>query len=201
MRQRGGALTQVVLVLLVGGSLLYAVVVALDPWALHLGGRWTPLLTWQGSGKLLTKSGVEYLLFVSFYPSSHSSQLRMDGLRPTGGLQGYGWLCTSRRPSQRLQLSGTIYGAWRTTDGSLVAFRLLEPKIIDIGQAQGFFDLIGRWHGPELVMDSRGNVGNSFRSGLKIEHPSVTLAWGSYSEFKAKCANATPLRAQVSALE
>jgi hypothetical protein len=84
-------------------------------------------------------------------------------------------------------LSGTIYGGWRSTEGSLIAFRLLEPKVIDVGQGQGFFDLVGKWHGPELVMNDRGSVGNRFRSGLKIEQASVTLHWGSYSEFKDVC--------------
>ncbi len=175
--------------LLLGGAVVYAAVLVMDPWSFHIGGRWTPLLMWQGSGKLLTKGGIEYPLFVSFFPSSHSSQLRMDGQRPTGGLQGSGWLCTSRGVTQPLQLSGTIYGGWRSTEGSLMAFRLLEPKIIDVGQGQGYFDLMGRWRGPELVMDDRGSVGSRFRSGLKIEHASVTFDFGSYSDFKAACAN------------
>jgi len=38
-------------------------------------------------------------------------------------------------------------------------------------------------------------VGNIFRSGLKIEHPSVSLDWGTYSDFKAVCASATNLPA------
>jgi hypothetical protein len=177
--------------ILVLGAMLYAVVVVLDPWSLHIGGRWTPLLTWQGSGKLRTKSGIEYPLFVQFYPSSHFSRLHRDGQRPAGGLQGSAWLCTSRGVTQRLDLSGTIYGGWRSTEGSLMAFRLLEPKIIDVGQRQGFFDLAGRWHGPELVMDDGGSMGSLFRSGLRIEHASVTLDWGSYSDFKAVCASAT----------
>lgn len=177
--------------LLVLGAGLYAVVVALNPWSLHIGGRWTPLLTWQGSGKLLTKDGIEYPLFVQFYPSSHFSRLHSDGQRPTGGLQGSAWLCTSRSVTQRLDLSGTIYGGWRSTEGSLMAFRLLEPKIIDVGQRQGFFDLAGRWHGPELVMDDRAGTGSPFRSGLRIERASVALEWGSYSDFKAVCASTT----------
>src|SRR5579859_966979 len=191
MRQPRGSLAKLFLVLVFGGALLYAVVVLTGPWAVHIGGRWTPLLTWTGSGKLLTKSGVAYPLYVSFFPSSHFSQLRMDGQRPTGGLQGSAWLCTSPGVTQRLELSGMIYGAWRSTEGSLMAFRLLEPKVIDVGQGQGFFDLVGRWHGPELVMDDRGNIGDPFRSGLKIEHASVTLDWGSYSDFKAVCARTT----------
>jgi hypothetical protein len=191
MRQRRGALAMSFWILVLGGALFYGVVVLLNPWSVHIGGRWTPLLIWQGSGKLLSKGGIEYPLWVSFYPSSHFSRLRMDGQRPTGGLQGSAWLCTSRGVTQQLKLSGTIYGGWRSTEGSLMAFRLLEPKIIDVGQRQGFFDLVGRWHGPELVMDDRGSVGSTFRSGLRIEHASVTLNWGSYSDFKAVCASAT----------
>jgi hypothetical protein len=71
---------------------------------------------------------------------------------------------------ERLELRGTIYGGWRSTEGSLLEFRLLEPKVLDGGQGQGFFDLFGRWHGPELVMDDRGEPGNRFRSGLRIDH-------------------------------
>jgi len=178
-------------ILVLIGALFYGAVLALNPWAFHIGGRWTPLLAWQGSGRLLTKGGVEYPLWVSFYPSSHFSRLHMDGQRPTGGLQGSAWLCTSRGVTQQLKLSGTIYGGWRSTEGSLMAFRLLEPKIIDVGQRQGYFDLAGRWRGPELVMDDRGSVGSTFRSGLRIEHASVTLEWDSYSDFQAVCAGAT----------
>ena len=191
MRQGRGSLAKLFWVIVLGGALLYAVVAVLDPWSLHIGGRWTPFLTWRGSGKLVTKGGSTYPLYVSFFPSSHSSQLRMDGLRPTGGLQGSAWLCTSRNVTQRLELSGTIYGGWRSTEGSLMSFRLLEPKIIDVGQGQGFFDLFGRWHGQTLVMDDRGNRGSPFRSGLKIEHASVTLDWASYSDFKSACAGPT----------
>ena len=188
MRHRIGGLSHILSILVFAGALFYALILVLAPWAVHIGGRWTPLLTWEGSGNLATKGGQHYLLLVSFFPSSHFSRLHMDGLRPTGGVQGYAWLCTSPGAMQRLRLSGTIFGAWRSTEGSLLAFRLLEPKIIDVGQSQGFFDLIGRWNGPELVMDGRNTVGGFFRSGLKIEHPSVSLKWSGYSEFQARCA-------------
>jgi hypothetical protein len=190
MQPRRGSLAKALIALVVGGALFYGVVVALEPWSMHIGGHWTPLLTWHGSGTLLVKSGAEYPLYISLFPSSHFSKLHMDGLRPTGGLQGSGWLCTARGVTESLELSGTIYGAWRSTDGSLMAFRLLERRVINVGQDRGFFDLIGRWSGPELVMDSRSTVGHPFRSGLKIEHPSVSFNWGSYSDFKAVCANA-----------
>lgn len=179
-RSRFGAIL-IIVALLCGGALLTG------PWIFHIGGQFTPLLTWTGSGKLVTKAG-EYPLYVTFHPSSHFSSLHLDGLRPTGGLHGMGWLCTSRGVMQQLDLTGTIYNAWRTTDGSLVNIRLLEHQVINVGQGQGFFDLIGRWQGTQLVMDDRHHVPNRFRSGLNIEHASASLDWGSYSDFKAACA-------------
>ncbi|MGH9731782.1 MAG: hypothetical protein ACRD4A_08780 [Candidatus Acidiferrales bacterium] len=189
-RVRRGCLTKLFSLLLVGilgGALLYGLVAITDPWSFHIGGRWTPLLTWHGYGELLTKNGTEYPLYINFYPSSHFSRLHLEGLRPTGGLQGGGWLCTSPGVMQRLTLSGTIYGGWRSTEGSLMAFRLLEPIIFSTGQRRGFFDLAGRWKGPELVMTGKG-VPDTFRSGVRIEGASVAFDWGSYSEFKAACA-------------
>jgi hypothetical protein len=184
-------------VLGVGAGVLFYVLIAItDPWAFHIGGRSTPFLMWHGSGKLHTKSGIEYPLYVNFFPSSHSSHLRMDGKRPTGGLQGSAWLCTSPGVTQYLDLTGTIYGGWRSTENSTVDWRLLEQKIFDVGQQQGFFDLVGKWDGPKLVMDDRGSYSSTFRSGLRIEHASVTLEWGNYSDFKAACASATNLPAR-----
>ena len=194
-RARRGCLTKLFSLLLVGvlgGALLYGLVAITAPWALHIGGRWTPLLTWHGYGELVTKNGTKYPLYINFYPSSHFSQLHLEGLRPTGGLQGSGWLCTSRGVTQHLDLSGTIYGGWRSTDGSLMAFRLLEwyaarDRLLGTTTGRGFFDLRGRWQGPKLVMNGKG-VPDTFRSGLRIEGASVAFDWGSYSEFKAACA-------------
>jgi hypothetical protein len=190
VRRRHGCLATLFGLIVLCAAVVYGVAALTSPWAFHIGGRWTPLLYWSGTGKLLTKGGT-YPLYVSFFPSSHSSRLRLDGLRPTGGVRGSGWLCTSPGVTQRLKISGTIFGGWRSTAGSLMDFRLLEPKIFDVGQRQGFFNLYGRWHGPELVMEDRGEPGSTFRSGLKIEHAAVTLNWGSYSDFKAACSSAT----------
>lgn len=184
-----GNLVSSIVVLAVCGAIVYGVVALLDPWALHIGGRSTPFLTWHGSGKLHTRSGIEYPLYVNFFPSSHFSRLHLDGKRPTGGLQGSAWLCTSPGVTQYLNLSGTTYGEWRSTEDSIVAWRLLERKIVDVGQRQGYFDLYGKWDGPKLVMDDRGRYSGTFRSGLRIERASVTLAWSNYSDFKAACAN------------
>lgn len=178
-----------------GVALLYGVMAIAAPWAFHIGGRWTPLLTWHGNGQLVTGSGIKYPLYVQFFPSSHFSKLHLQGLRPTGGVQGTGWICTSPGTTQYVVLSGTIYGGWRSTEGSLMVLRVLERDriYINVGQNWGFFDLTGRWQGPQLVMGERGDhgeLGHPFRSGLRIDHASVTLDWGSYSDFKNLCATA-----------
>ena len=160
------------------------------PWAFHIGGRTTPLLTWNGFGKLVTKGGVEYPLWVSFHPTAHFSQLHLDGLRPTGGVQGWGCLCLSQNATQSVQLTGTIYGGWWSTEHSLMRVRMLEPRIVNVGQGAGFFDLYGTWHGQELVLNDRGAPGHPFRSGLRIEHASGNLHWSDFWTCKAACANA-----------
>jgi hypothetical protein len=35
-----------------------------------------------------------------------------------------------------------------------------------------------------LVMDDRARVGEKFRFGVRLEHASVVLHWGDYSDFK-----------------
>lgn len=174
----------------------YAVVVLVAPWATHIGDHWTPLLYWTGTGKLVAKDGT-YPLIVTIFPSSHSSRLYLDGLRPTGGVQGSGFVCTSRGVTQYLDLSGTIYGGWRSTDGALMGFRVLEKRTARdalLGTTnRGYFDLFGYWRGPQLSMNDRGAWSKRFRSGLKIEHASVTLEAGSRADFDAACATMTSL--------
>jgi hypothetical protein len=186
VRRRQGCVATLFWLLIIGLGAVYVVAAVTAPWSFHIGGRWTPLLYWPGYGRLVTKNG-SYPLYVMLYPSSHFSRLQLDGVRPTGGVQGSGWLCVSQGAMQRLELSGTIYGGWRSTEGTLMEFRLLEPKVIDTGQRRGYFDLFGRWNGPELVMSDRGESPSEFRSGLKIEQASVTLDWGRYGDFKTVC--------------
>ena len=190
--RRRRAIPGLVLVL----TLVYGVTVLLNPWAVRIGGRWTPLLIWTGTGKLVTANGT-YPLLVTLNPSAHSSRLHLDGLRPTSGISGWGWLCTPEGKTIRLRLYGTMYGGWRSTDGALTQFRLHErlqnfPSIQD----GGYVDLYGYWHGPQLVMDDRSRWSAPFRAGLKIKHASVTLGPGSKAEFTAACAAMTNVAQQ-----
>src|SRR5215831_2504816 len=68
--RRGGCLITILRLLLVGVAVVYGVAALTSPWSFHIGGRWTPLLYWSGTGKLVTRSGT-YPLYVSFFPASH----------------------------------------------------------------------------------------------------------------------------------
>ncbi len=91
-----------------------------------------------------------------------------------------------------MDVSGTMYGGYASSDDSLLDFRLLErKKAFAINpQRRGFFDVAGSWHGQELVLDRPGEQGISFKSGLLIDNATVTLRWSSFEEFEAACRDA-----------
>ena len=189
------------------GALVFALVLVLAltallaPWAYHIGGRWTPGM-WWGFGKLRTTQGDEYPLYVSFFPNFRSmSHLRLNGQRPTSGLQGTGWLCSAQGVTQRLDLTGDVYGSYLNTDGNQTAFRLLDARHFTINaQNRRYVDLLGRWHGAELVMQDNGSWDRNFQPGPKDpkERAAVTFTWGSYSDFKNLCnATAIPEKARI----
>ncbi len=52
------------LILIAGLAFMWVVIIALNPWALHIGQRSTPLLYWHGTGTVLSKDGKMYPLYV-----------------------------------------------------------------------------------------------------------------------------------------
>ena len=62
------ALTKLVLMAVAAVTFVWGVTVALNPWALHIGGRSTPLLYWHGRERVLSKDGKTYPLYLSFTP-------------------------------------------------------------------------------------------------------------------------------------
>jgi hypothetical protein len=171
---------------------LWVLVVAMNPWALHIGGRSTPLLYWHGMGTVLAKSGKTYPLYASFWPgrpTGFSGGGRREGKRKSADLSGTGWLCVAPGTIEQMDISGDMYGGYTSDKDSLLDFRLLEwrkPFQMTVPN-RGFFDVAGAWRGPELVMDRPGEQGIKFKSGLSIDNATVTLHWASYDEFEAAC--------------
>jgi hypothetical protein len=192
MRGPSGCLTKLFLILLAAVVFVWAVLAALNPWALHIGGRSTPLLYWHGTGVLVSKDGKTYPLYLTFYPGrsrgSHAGG-RREGKPVSGRLQGDAWLCIAPGKTERMKLSGTKYGGYASTDGSLFDFRLLEwGKPFSMNpQNRGFFDLAGEFHGPDLVMDRPGEQGVRLHTGPFIDNATATLHWADRQVFEINC--------------
>ncbi|HMG87502.1 MAG TPA: hypothetical protein VK574_17340 [Terracidiphilus sp.] len=172
-------------------AFFWVLMVALNPWALHIGGRSTPLLYWHGSGILHSKDGKTYPLYVSWWPGKpgrHGGG-RREGKIWSADLKGTGWLCLAPESVERMDLSGTMYGGYLTSDQSLFDFRFLEwQKPFQINyHNRGFFDVAGAWHGPELVLDRPNEQGIKLNTGPLIDNATVTLHWASYDEFETAC--------------
>lgn len=192
MRWLTGCLTKLVLWGAAAAAFVWLVIVVMNPWALHIGGRSTPLLYWHGWGRVAAKDGKTYPLYIYFSPGrplrGHIVS-RREGKRMSADLHGMGWLCIAPGTTELMNLSGTMYGGYTSSDDSLFTFRLLEwrkPYQINYPY-RGFFDLTGMWHGQELVMDRPGEQGIPFKSGMLIDNAKVTLHWANFQEFEAAC--------------
>jgi hypothetical protein len=191
----GGCLAKLLLGSLVALVFVWALTLALNPWALRIGGRSTPLLYWHGTGTVVSKDGKAYPLYVSFWPGRpqgfHYGIGRREGKTRSARLSGTGWLCIAPGTMQRLKIGGTMYGGYLSDAESLLAFRLLEwqrPFAINY-QRRGYFDLAGTWHGPDLVLDRPDEQGSRFNTGPFIDHATGTLHWSTYDEFESACRN------------
>ena len=120
----GGCLMKLVLFSIAACAFFWVILVALNPWALHIGGRSTPLLYWHGSGTLVSKDGKSYPLYVSFWPGKPGKHGggRREGKIWSADLKGTGWLCVAPGSVERMDMSGTMYGGYTSSENSL--FRL-----------------------------------------------------------------------------
>jgi hypothetical protein len=191
----GGCLTKLALMALAAVAGGWVLIAALNPWALHIGGRSTPLLYWHGTGTVLSEDGRTYPIYLSFWPGrprGFSGGGRREGKRVMAALTGDGWLCVAPGTVERMEMSGTMYGGFTSTADGLMDFRVLErqkPFAINY-QRRGFFDVAGNWQGPDLVMNRPNEQGIPFKSGLFIHHATLTLRWASYADFEAACRQA-----------
>jgi hypothetical protein len=194
LRGPRGCLTNLVLLVVVAPAFVWAVMVALHPWALHIGGRSTPLLYWHGSGTVTSKDGKTYPLYVSFWPGRPGGATgggRREGKIISSRLTGTGWLCIAPGNIERMTLGGTLFGGYTDASNSLFAFRLLEwRKPFSINPPnRGYFDLAGMWSGQDLVLNRPNEQGLRLNTGPFIDHATTTLRWSSYGDFESACRN------------
>jgi hypothetical protein len=188
----GGCLTKLILGAVFAAAFVWVLMIALNPWALHIGGRSTPLLNWHGEGTVVSKDGKTWLLYLSFWPGRpsgfHGGGRRGDK-RKNADLGGSGFLCIAPGNMERMEVSGSMYGGYTSTDGALIDFRILERrKAFAINpQTRGFFDVAGQFEGPDLVMNRPNEQGIRFKTGPFIDGATITLHWANYEEFEAAC--------------
>ena len=153
-----------------------------------IGGRWTPALTWHGTGTLHSTSGANYPIFLEL-------TVAMPEGRRRGGdgkdLQGSAKICTPQGEVYPLTATGYFKRAWLTVDGKPVTFYLrslkdAEPKLS--------LALLGQWRGTELQLEDKGNFAMTFApdghvkgylrgTNSPVENTSGTLRYAPESEF------------------
>lgn len=197
MRTRTGCLAGCVTKLVLYGAaatvFIYVFTIALNPWALHIGGRSTPMLWWHGSGTVVSGNGNSYPLYLSFWPGKpgrHSGG-RREGKGWSASLAGNAWICVAPGQISRLDLSGTMYGGYASSDSSLFSFRLIDytRPFHARRRDRGFFDLAGNFHGRQLVFDRANEQGIKLIEGPFISHATADLQWSTYNEFVSTCNN------------
>src|SRR6201989_1181059 len=107
-----GCLMKLVLFSLIAVAGMWVLIVALNPWALHIGGRSTPLLYWHGAGNGVSKDRKADPLYVLFWPRRafgfHGGG-RREGKRKSADLSGTGWLCVAPDTVERMDITGDMY--------------------------------------------------------------------------------------------
>jgi hypothetical protein len=169
---------------------IFLIVVVGHPWALHMGGRWTPAMVWHGYGKMHASTGADYMVWMNIGPMAMAS--RRSGKREN--FQGTAIVCTPQGAAVTMDATGRV-DAWLDADGKPVRMfvttrRGMKPTLS--------FHLYGQWKGTELVLEDNGSLADSFRADGSAkgylqgprapkENAQVTLRYGKQSEFEAMC--------------
>lgn len=149
-RRRGGWLKLFVILIVV----IFAVFVAPTPWALHIGGKFTPLETWSGYGAVQASNGGHYVLFTHFQGGITGSGEDEPSCSSHGcdTLFGTAQLCTRGGQTYSFSLTGGVH-SWWSTDGAATSVDLTGPRLPD-GWVVAFH---GAWHGAALPLATPDN--------------------------------------------
>ena len=177
------------------GAILFtlAVFVGVNPWSLHIGGRWTPAMTWHGVGKLQSTSGARYGLFLEVNPYMEGG--RHGGMGGSNNVSGSAKICTPQGEIYPLDVRGYIKLVWLDVDRKPVTFYLRSKRN---AQPKLNFELFGSWQGQQLVLEDKGNMAMSFApdgsaKGYLVgrnspaETTSGTLHYATEAEFAEAC--------------
>ncbi len=189
-RRRGGWFRLLLIVIFV----LLVVNIVPTPWALHIGGRFTPLETWQGYGTVQASNGGHYVLYTHLRGGIMGNNDAYPSCSGHGcdTLFGSAKLCTESGKTYTFDLTGGVH-SWLSTDGARTTMDLTGTSLPD-GWVVAFH---GAWHGPVLALSSpdnsftevftaRGAV-RSVTSTAAAGTAHTTLRYGTTGGFTAAC--------------
>jgi hypothetical protein len=176
--------------------ILAVVYVVPNPWALRIGGRFTPTESWQGYGPVSASNGGRYLLYLNLRggllnggENGHAS----CGGRGCDSLGGTAKLCTTSGKSYTFQVSGAVH-SWWSTDGAATGVGLTNSPPLPDGWV---VSLHGAWHGPVLQLASPDNSWTevftpagairSVTSTADAGTATTTISYGTQAAFQAAC--------------
>jgi len=180
------------------GSVTFAVpraagvLLLLNPRALHMGGRWTPALTWHGVGKLHSSTGATYGFFMELNPDLEQHRVGTYGSRKN--LAGTARICTPQGEVYAMTVDGYL-SAWLDADKKPIRFSL---RSIHGAQPKLRADFYGSWQGQELLLDDKGSMAMSFAAdgnakgylkgtNAPTEDTTGKLHYATESEFTSVC--------------
>jgi len=153
---------------------IFVVYILPTPWALHIGGKFTPLEQWDGVAAVTATNGGHYVLF------AHLQGGLMGTRHPcsfTGGcdtLHGNAKLCTEDGSTYLLKLTGAVH-SWWSTDGANTTIDLTSNSLPD-GWVVAFR---GKWAGSVLPLaDTDNSFTEVFTRRGAIRHTTATADSG-----------------------
>jgi hypothetical protein len=165
------------------------------PWALHIGGRFTPTQQWNGVGQVRASNGGRYALFIHFTGTIAHGRRRSCSFRGCDDMFGSAQLCTEKGQTYAFSLTGSVAG-WLTTNGSKTSIDITGGKPVQLPEGW-VVALHGIWRGPALSLSSpdnsftevftpRGAI-RTTTSTADAGTATVTLRYGTTSDFTAAC--------------
>jgi hypothetical protein len=191
-RGRLGCLALLVLVVIV----LAFVYIAPNPWALHIGGRFSLTESWQGYGPVKASNGGRYELYLSLSGGLlNGGEHGHDDCGTSGcnTLAGSARLCTTSGSTYTFAISGAVH-SWWSTDGAATSVDLTDSPPLPDGWVVA---LHGAWHGPVLELASPDNSWTevftpagqirSVTSTADAGTATTTIGYGTEGDFQAAC--------------
>ena len=174
---------------------ILAIYILPNPWALDIGGRFTPLESWQGYGTVQASNGGHYVLYLNLrggIAGGEGGELSCSG-RGCDSLFGSAKLCTESGQTYTFNVNGAVH-SWWSTNGAATTVDLTNSPPLPDGWVVA---LHGAWHGPALQLSSpddsftevftaRGAI-RTVTSTADAGTARTTIRYGTDSDFTAAC--------------